>query len=117
MHGCWLQLLPDTCALFPCQSVWTPWLQVMACPSGCLNGGGQLKPQAGQTPQQLIEQLELTYHHSDIQPRHPTQNPAVQLLYKEWVGGPPGSDQARTLLHTTYRKRENKAAAVMMSDW
>ncbi len=31
-----------------------PFGQVMACPSGCLNGGGQLKPsQPGQTAQQV----------------------------------------------------------------
>lgn len=38
-------------------------LQVMACPGGCLNGGGQPKPGPGVTPQQLIEQLERAYHH------------------------------------------------------
>jgi len=40
-----------------------PYVQVMACPSGCLAGGGQLKPQANQTPQQMLEQLEQAYHH------------------------------------------------------
>jgi hypothetical protein len=34
----------------------------MACPGGCLNGGGQLKPGGGQTPAQLLDQLELLYH-------------------------------------------------------
>lgn len=36
--------------------------KVMACPSGCLNGGGQLKAQQGETPTQLLERLELTYN-------------------------------------------------------
>lgn len=36
-------------------------LQIMACPSGCLNGGGQIKPGTGQTPAQLLEQLEQAY--------------------------------------------------------
>jgi len=35
----------------------------MACPSGCLAGGGQLKPSPGQSPQQLLEELELAYQH------------------------------------------------------
>jgi len=35
----------------------------MACPSGCLAGGGQLKPAPNQTPQQMLEQLEIAYHH------------------------------------------------------
>ena len=40
-----------------------PSLQIMACPSGCLNGGGQFKPGKGQTPAQLLEQLEQAYGH------------------------------------------------------
>ena len=30
--------------------------------AGCLNGGGQLRPASGQSPSQLIEQLEMAYH-------------------------------------------------------
>ncbi|GIL96758.1 hypothetical protein Vretimale_2565, partial [Volvox reticuliferus] len=40
------------------------YVEVMACPSGCLNGGGQIKPGKDVTPQQLIEQLELMYAHT-----------------------------------------------------
>ncbi len=41
-------------------------LQVMACPSGCLNGGGQIKPQAGQTAAQVLEQAELAYNSASV---------------------------------------------------
>jgi len=37
------------------------YVEVMACPSGCLNGGGQLKAPKGVTAAQLLEQLELQY--------------------------------------------------------
>jgi iron only hydrogenase large subunit-like protein len=35
------------------------YVEIMACPSGCLNGGGQLKPDAatGQTAKQLLEEV------------------------------------------------------------
>jgi hypothetical protein len=36
--------------------------QIMACPSGCLNGGGQIKPAGSQTPAQLLEELEHAYN-------------------------------------------------------
>ncbi len=39
------------------------YVEVMACPSGCLNGGGQVKPGPGVSPQQLLEQLEQAYTH------------------------------------------------------
>ncbi|KOM48764.1 hypothetical protein LR48_Vigan07g246800 [Vigna angularis] len=29
------------------------FLEIMACPSGCLNGGGQIKPISGQSPKEL----------------------------------------------------------------
>lgn len=53
----------------------------MACPSGCLNGGGQIKPAQGQTPQQLLEQLEQFYTHQDVTPRQPqVGHPATAVL-------------------------------------
>lgn len=38
------------------------YVEIMACPSGCLNGGGQMKPRAEQSSQQLLEQLDQIYH-------------------------------------------------------
>lgn len=37
------------------------YVEVMACPSGCLNGGGQIKAGPGISPARLIEQLEQSY--------------------------------------------------------
>jgi hypothetical protein len=44
-------------------------------------------------------------------PRHPSQNPEVAALYREWVGGEVGSVAARALLHTRYHDRGAEAAA------
>lgn len=39
------------------------YVEVMACPSGCLNGGGQLPTRAAaHSPQQLISEVEAVYH-------------------------------------------------------
>ena len=38
------------------------YVEVMACPSGCLNGGGQLKAGQGQSQQQLLDHLDTIYH-------------------------------------------------------
>jgi hypothetical protein len=37
------------------------FVEIMACPSGCLNGGGQIKPRKGQTTKDLIQSLEAAY--------------------------------------------------------
>ncbi|GLC37025.1 hypothetical protein PLESTB_001400200 [Pleodorina starrii] len=93
------------------------YVEVMACPSGCLNGGGQIKPGPGVTPQQLIEQLEMSYTHSDVAARSPADNPAVAALYGTWLGGRPGAPAARQLLHTTFREREKTVTAAMVANW
>lgn len=42
------------------------YVEVMACPSGCLNGGGQLKAGQGQSQQQLLDQLDAIYHDPEV---------------------------------------------------
>ena len=39
------------------------YVEVMACPSGCLNGGGQPKPTPGKTSQDVLQEVEAKYHH------------------------------------------------------
>ena len=35
------------------------FIEMMACPSGCLNGGGQLKPPEGSDARSLLKNIEL----------------------------------------------------------
>lgn len=39
------------------------YVEVMACPSGCLNGGGQPKHLKEQSPQDLLKDVEKSYDH------------------------------------------------------
>jgi iron only hydrogenase large subunit-like protein len=47
------------------------FVEVMACPGGCLNGGGQISVQGGQADiQKHLERLDETYHNrADVQVR------------------------------------------------
>jgi hypothetical protein len=202
------------------------YVEVMACPGGCLNGAGQIPPAKGRTAVQLLEELEMKYYVSlengtqqggqlqesegrgivslsrdgqqgnigsrgqtqqqlqqqqmlhmqeqqqeQLQPQQqqhqqPQQQQQLQLkeqqqlkqvhvqpgvvkvlesrvakelqsrpgrgdlesvggdrvgavargLYGSWVGGGPGSDAAKGLLHTQYHHRE-KTVASAISDW
>ncbi|XP_017243825.1 protein NAR1 [Daucus carota subsp. sativus] len=76
------------------------FLEVMACPSGCLNGGGQIKPKPGQSGKDLIQSLEAKYIES-ILISDPFDNPLAKRLYDEWLQQP-GSEQAKKHLHTQY---------------
>eukprot|EP00798_Chlamydomonas_sp_ICE-L_P028447 gene28446-31591_t len=92
------------------------FVEVMACPSGCLNGGGQIKAsEKGIPAAQLLESVESSYQHQDVIPRQPSDNPIVQSVYSQW-GCSAYSNEARSLLHTTYRKRE-KTITASVSDW
>lgn len=78
-------------------------LEVMACPGGCINGGGQPLP----TNEGLVRIRSKAVFDMDngarIHSAH--QNPIVQRIYKELLGKP-GSDVARDLFHTTFTERE-----------
>ncbi len=80
----------------------------MACPSGCLNGGGQIKPK-DKTPaaaKELIKQLDSLYHQQRTVSTFNNPSPLVVALYAEWLGGQPYSAEAKKWLHTQYHARE-----------
>ncbi|KAK8921916.1 hypothetical protein KSP39_PZI019950 [Platanthera zijinensis] len=76
------------------------YLEIMACPSGCLNGGGQIKPVAGQSAGNLVRQLGNVYM-QEVLIASPFDNPIVKALYSEWLGQL-GSEKARSYFHTQY---------------
>jgi len=76
------------------------YIEVMACPSGCLNGGGQIKPVKGQSPKDLIQQLEGVYM-QEVSISSPFDNPIAKSLYDDWLVQP-GSENAKKYLHTQY---------------
>ncbi|KAK9091887.1 hypothetical protein Syun_026798 [Stephania yunnanensis] len=76
------------------------FIEVMACPSGCLNGGGQIKPKEGQSAKDLIQLLETVYM-EEVSVADPFANPLVKQLYDEWLEHP-GSKKAKKHIHTEY---------------
>ncbi|XP_060188695.1 protein NAR1-like isoform X2 [Lycium barbarum] len=67
---------------------------------GCLNGGGQIKPQPGQSGKELIQLLEMAYV-ENVVVADPFNNPIIKGLYSEWLEQP-GSEKAKKYLHTEY---------------
>jgi NADH-quinone oxidoreductase subunit G len=72
-------------------------IEVMACPGGCINGGGQpyCQDHVG-TIEQRIQGLYALDEQYAIRKSH--KNPAIQQLYREFLGEP-GSHKAHELLH------------------
>ncbi|CAH0476680.1 unnamed protein product [Peronospora belbahrii] len=76
------------------------YVEIMACPSGCLNGGGQIRLQSTLLSTKLLDNV--TRRFQELQVREPTANPAVKYVYEKYLGGMPFSDTARGVLHTQY---------------
>ena len=83
------------------------FIEVMACPGGCIMGGGQprkiLKERAGIDVKGLRKQA-LYEEDKKATLRKSHQNPYVQKVYKEFLQEP-GSHEAHKLFHTEYTKR------------
>ena len=80
-------------------------IEVMACPGGCLNGGGQ--PYIHNDTSILEKRRQALYSEDRMKLiRKSHQNPYIKKLYEEFLGEP-GSHKAHELLHTSYVKRKN----------
>ena len=83
------------------------FIEIMGCPGGCVNGGGQPQ-QPGyvhNTVDIRAKRAEVLYNldkNNKIRKSH--ENPAIIELYETYLGEP-GSHKAHELLHTTYVKR------------
>lgn len=79
-------------------------IEIMACPGGCINGGGQ--PFHGHD-WKVVEQRAAAIYKEDIKMplRKSHENPDIIKLYEEFLGEP-GSPKAHQLLHTHYTARE-----------
>lgn len=82
------------------------YVEVMACPSGCLNGGGQIRAEESGSGKDLLQQVEDLYTAVTVQA--PEANESIQQLYQQWLGGT-GHTQT---LHTQYHAVEKVDSAL-----
>ncbi|MBW6458205.1 MAG: [FeFe] hydrogenase, group A [FCB group bacterium] len=80
------------------------FIEVMACPGGCINGGGQPLPA---DPEKIRKRMEAIYEIDRSLPKRCSHyNDSVQALYDNFLGKP-GGKKSHELLHTHYMKRES----------
>ena len=83
------------------------FIEIMGCPGGCVNGGGQ--PQVAMGIRNFVdiraERAKVLYNlDAEMPVRQSHENPAIKAIYDEFLEKP-GSHKAHELLHTTYVKR------------
>lgn len=76
------------------------FIEIMACPGGCIGGGGQPVPVCEETRLNRIAAIYECDQDSQIRKSH--ENPAVKELYDTWLGQPLG-EKSHHLLHTHYK--------------
>jgi NADP-reducing hydrogenase subunit HndD len=80
------------------------FIEIMACPGGCIGGGGQPIPTNMQIRQKRMKAIYSEDEHKELRKSH--LNPDVISIYKEFLDEP-NSHKSHELLHTHYVEREN----------
>ena len=83
------------------------FIEIMACPGGCINGGGQhtqLADVRNFTDLKGLRAKALYDEDQRMALRKSHENPLVKQVYAEYLGSP-GSERAHQILHTSYTVR------------
>jgi len=84
------------------------FIEIMGCPGGCVNGGGQpivkAKDRMDVDPRQ-VRAAAIYQEDRNLPLRKSHENPSVKRLYEEYLGQP-NSHKAHQLLHTHYVPRK-----------
>lgn len=78
------------------------FIEIMACPGGCIGGGGQPIPTNAEIRKKRTEAIYAEDEGMPLRKSH--ENPEVIRLYKEYLGEANGH-KSHELLHTKYNKR------------
>ena len=82
------------------------FIEIMACPGGCLGGGGQPMPT---TPEIRQARARAIYEEDEIlEYRKSHDNPVVKKIYEDFLTEGPCGKLSHKLLHTSYVKRGKK---------
>jgi iron-only hydrogenase group A len=78
------------------------FVEFMACPGGCIGGGGQPKAASEEVIERRMKAIYEIDENKTLRKSH--ENPYIQKLYEEYLEKP-GSHKAHELLHTEYKAR------------
>jgi iron only hydrogenase large subunit-like protein len=80
------------------------FIEIMACPGGCLGGGGQPIPTNESIRKKRTEAIYAEDMGMALRKSH--ENHEVAAIYKDFLGEPNGH-KAHELLHTHYKARRS----------
>jgi iron only hydrogenase large subunit-like protein len=92
-----------------CQDPLLVAVEIMACPGGCIGGGGQPKGFDSTTAKRMTG---LNTDDAAQRLRRSHESPVVERIYAEFLGEP-GGHQAHAMCHTSYQDRSETLMSTM----
>ncbi len=92
------------------------FVEVMACPGGCMTGGGNMKQKHSYRADSERRRVTLFEIDAKRKIRQSHNNPQIRQLYADYLGEPM-SDRAHHLLHTHYTDRRTQAEVAAKEIW
>lgn len=91
------------------------FIEVMACPGGCVDGGGTSRVKGQYHPHARTRQQGLYTLDRAMPRRQSHNNPQVKKLYADYLGEP-NSHKAHELLHTGYSDRSESPSETIFAN-
>lgn len=79
------------------------FIEIMACPGGCIGGGGQPIPTTWAIRKKRMEGIYAEDHNLPYRKSH--ENPIIKKIYEDYLGDV-GGHKSHELLHTSYVERD-----------
>lgn len=91
------------------------FIEVMSCPGGCVDGGGQPHVSAADRDKINVKAVRASVLYNQdkhFAKRKSHENAALLKMYETYIGEP-GTGKAHELLHFKYKKKENKSEEIV----
>jgi len=92
------------------------FIEIMACPGGCVDGGGTLRSKKSYIPHAMMRRETMFGIDRQTKVRQSHNNQQVQKLYADFLGAP-HSEKAHQMLHTQYNARPCGVIADIRAAW
>lgn len=92
------------------------FIEIMACPGGCVDGGGHLRSKKAYLPHALKRREAIYDIDRKKQVRQSHNNPLVKKLYEDYLGEPLGA-LSHQYLHTHYIRRRQQIHRTIKDIW
>jgi len=82
------------------------FIEIMACPGGCINGGGQPLPYS---KDKILARMAAIYREDESLPiRKSHENPLIKKIYDEFLGEPLGEKSEKLLIQNIHQGANSK---------